>query len=276
MIEFAERMATADTADRLKTAPLRGVFAYRTLLKYLVLKEIKVKSRGTYLGVAWTLMNPLFTIVVYFVLFHYIFRIQIPDFLAFFLLGFLMWVFFSRAITGAATCIVENDSMIKRSMIPLEILPITVVLYHLFHHVIAVSIALPFMFALWGAKMSWHVLWAVVVLTAFAGFTLAVSLWLATTGVFFRDTRDILEVAMPVLFWATPIFYSTDMAPPVLRPVLQANPLSSFIGVMRAAVVEGRAPGAVQVGVMTTWLVLTLTSGIWVFMRYQPRFAEEA
>jgi ABC-type polysaccharide/polyol phosphate export permease len=251
------------------------VLAYRTLLKYLVLKEIKVKSRGTYLGVAWTLVNPLFTIVVYFVLFRYIFRIQIPDFLAFFLLGFLMWIFFSRAVTGAATCIVENDSIIKRSTIPLEILPLTVVLYHLFHHVIAVSIALPFMFAFWGAKMSWHVLWAVVALTAFAGFTLAMSLWLATTGVFFRDTRDILEVTLPMLFWATPIFYSTDMAPAFLRPALQANPLSSFIGVMRAAVVEGRAPGVLQLGAMAAWLALALGSGIWVFTRYRPRFAEE-
>jgi lipopolysaccharide transport system permease protein len=269
-------MARPDTADRVDPTPRPRLLAYRTLLKYLVLKEIKVKSRGTYLGVAWTLVNPLFTIVVYFVLFRYIFRIQIPDFLAFFLLGFLMWVFFSRAVTGAATCIVENDSIIKRSMIPLEILPLTVVLYHLFHHVIAVSIALPFMFALWGAHISWHVLWAVVVLTAFTGFTLAVSLWLATTGVFFRDTRDILEVTLPMLFWATPIFYSIDMAPAFLRPALQANPLSSFIGVMRAAVVEGRAPGAVQLGVMGAWLVLALASGFWVFAHYRPRFAEEA
>ena len=260
----------------MATARLQQLFAYRTLLKYLVLKEIKVKSRGTYLGVAWTLMNPLFTIVVYFVLFRYIFRIGIPDFLAFFLLGFLMWVFFSRAITAAATCILENEWMIKRSVFPLEILPLTVVLYHLFHHLIAVGLALPFMFALWGAKISWHVLWAAVVVVAFASFTLAASLWFATTGVFFRDTRDILEVALPILFWATPIFYSTDMAPPFLRPVLEANPLSSFIGVMRATVLEGRAPGAHQLAVMAAWLVLALASGVWVFTRYQPRFAEEA
>ena len=74
-------------------ARLRWVFAYRTLLKYLVLREIKTKSRGTYLGVGWTLMNPLFTIVVYFVVFRHIFRVAIPNFLGFFLLGFLMWTF---------------------------------------------------------------------------------------------------------------------------------------------------------------------------------------
>ena len=81
-------------------ARLRWVFAYRTLLKYLVLREIKTKSRGTYLGVGWTLLNPLFTIVVYFVIFRHIFRVAIPDFLGFFLLGFLMWTFFARSISS--------------------------------------------------------------------------------------------------------------------------------------------------------------------------------
>ena len=104
-------------------ARFRWVFAYRTLLKYLVLKEIKVKSRGTYLGVAWTLMNPLVTIVTYFVVFQYVFRVAIPNFVAFFLVGLLMWIFFSRAISTSATCVIDNEGMIKRAAFPLEMLP---------------------------------------------------------------------------------------------------------------------------------------------------------
>jgi ABC-type polysaccharide/polyol phosphate export permease len=85
------------------------LIAYRTFVKYLVLKDIKVKSRGTYLGVAWTLMNPLITIVMYFAVFRYIFRVGIPNFLAFFLVGLLMWIFFARAISTAATCVTDNE-----------------------------------------------------------------------------------------------------------------------------------------------------------------------
>jgi ABC-type polysaccharide/polyol phosphate export permease len=254
---------------------LRRLFAYRTLLKYLVLKEIKVKSRGTYLGVAWTLINPLFTIVVYFVTFRHIFRVGIPNFLSFFLIGFLMWTFFSRSVTAAATCILANESMVKRSVFPLEILPLTVVLYHLFHHMIAVTIALPLMVMLWSVRFTWNLLWVGVVMVAFAAFTLAIAMWLATTSVFFRDTRDILEVTLPMLFWATPIFYSPEMAPHYLQPVLAANPLANFIGVMRSAILEGRAPSAGQYGVMMLWVSVALASGVSVFMRYRPRFAEE-
>ena len=255
---------------------IRQLIAFRTLLKYLVLKEIKVKSRGTYLGIGWTLMNPLFTIIVYAVIFQYIFRVAIPNFLAFFLVGFLMWLFFSRSVTAAATCILDNESVVKKSAFPLEVLPLAGVLYHLFHHVIALGIALPLMLALWGAKLTWHLLWVGAVLVAFVAFTLAVALWLATIGVFFRDTRDILEVALPMLFWATPIFYSPEMAPDFLQLVLIANPLSSFIGAMRAALLEGQAPSGRELGLMGLWVSMTLTSGAWVFVRYRPRFAEEA
>ena len=252
------------------------LIAFRTLLKYLVLKEIKVKSRGTYLGVVWTLMNPLLTIVTYFVIFQYIFRVAIPNFFAFFLLGFLMWVFFSRSVSTAATCILANVSIVKTSAFPLEILPLAGVLYHLFHHVIALGIALPLMVAFWGARLTWHLLWLGGVLAVFVAFTLAAALCLATIGVFFRDTSDILEVTLPMLFWATPIFYSTKMAPALLQPVLTANPLSSFIGAMRTVLLEGQAPSASQLGLMMLWVSITLTAGMWVFFRYWTRFAEEA
>jgi homopolymeric O-antigen transport system permease protein len=254
---------------------LNRLFAYRSLVKYLVLKEIKVRSRGSYLGVAWTLMNPLLTIVMYFVVFQYIFLVNIPNFLAFFLVGFLMWVFFSRTVTAAATCILDNEAIIKKSAFPLETLPLSVVLHHLFHHTMALGIALPLMVIFWGAKLSVNLLWVFVVLGAFVCFTLAVALWLSTIGLFFRDARDILDVGLPVLMWATPIFYAPEMAPAVLRPVLVANPVTSFIGAVRAALLEGRWPSRLHLTLIALWTVGTLLSGAWVFARHSPRFAEE-
>lgn len=255
--------------------PFPRLLAYRALVKYLVLKEIKVRSRGTYLGVAWTLMNPLLTIVMYFVVFQYIFLVNIPHFLAFFLVGFLMWVFFARAVSAAATCILDNEAIIKKSAFPLETLPLAVVLHHLFHHVVALAIAFPLMLMFWGATLSVNLLWVVVVLGAFVCFTLAVALWLSTLGLFFRDARDILDVGLPILMWATPIFYAPEMAPSILRPVLLANPLSSFIGAVRTALLEGHWPSGIHLGLIAAWTVGTLLTGMWLFARHSPRFAEE-
>jgi homopolymeric O-antigen transport system permease protein len=220
-------------------------------------------------------MNPLLTIVMYFVVFQYIFLVNIPNFLAFFLVGFLMWVFFSRTVTAAATCILDNEAIIKKSAFPLETLPLSVVLHHLFHHAMALGIALPLMLIFWGAKLSVNLLWVLVVLGAFVCFTLAVALWLSTIGLFFRDARDILDVGLPVLMWATPIFYAPEMAPAILRPVLVANPVTSFIGAVRAALLEGRWPSRLHLTLIALWTVGTFLSGAWVFARHSPRFAEE-
>jgi ABC-type polysaccharide/polyol phosphate export permease len=255
---------------------LSRFIAYRTLLKYLVLKDIKVKSRDTYLGVAWTLMNPAITIVTYFVVFQHIFRVGIRNFLAFFLVGILTWIFFARAISSAATCMVENGSMIVTVSFPLETLPVSCVLYHLFHHVIALALAVPLMLIFWGAQLSWQLLWVVPILLAFVAFTIAVAFLLATVGVFFRDTRDILEVGLPVLFWATPIFYDVAMAPEFLRPILVANPLAAFLDALRGALLEARGPTWSEASLMAFWLVATAVAGLWVFGRFAPRFAEAA
>jgi lipopolysaccharide transport system permease protein len=150
------------------------------------------------------------------------------------------------------------------------------VLYHLFNHVVALAFALPLMLVFWGAQLSWNLVWALVVLVAFVALSLAVALLLSTLGVFFRDTRDILDVGLPVLFWATPIFYNVSMAPRFLRPVLELNPLSPFIEATRAALLDGRHPTWTEFGLMGLWIVLTATAGIWVFTRFAPRFAEEA
>ena len=254
---------------------LSRVIAYRTLLKYLVLKDIKVKSRGTYLGVAWTLMNPLITIATYFVVFQYIFRVAIPNFVAFLLIGLLMWIFFSRAVSTAATCMIDNEGMIKRGAFPLELLPVASVLYHLFYHLVAFSLAVLLMFVFREAQLSWNLVWVLVVLLAFVGFSLALALLLSTVGVFFRDTRDILEVGLPVLFWGTPIFYDLSMAPAFLRPFLRLNPLSSFIEATRAALMNGRGPAWTELGLMVFWTSVIGIAGVWVFGRFAPRFAEE-
>jgi ABC-type polysaccharide/polyol phosphate export permease len=255
---------------------LSRLIAYRTLVKYLVLKDIKVKSRGTYLGVAWTLMNPLITIVTYFVVFQYVFRVAIPNFLAFFLVGLLMWIFFARAVSTAATCVIDNGEMVKRAAFPLEALPIASVLYHLFNHVVALAVAVPLMLAFWGGRLSWNLLWAPVALLAFVAFSLPLALILSTIGVFFRDTRDILDVGLPVLFWATPIFYDLSMAPGFLRPVLELNPLSPFIEATRAALLNAAAPSWTDLGLMAFWIGATAVAGLWVFSRFAPRFPEEA
>ena len=119
----------------------------------------------------------------------------------------------------------------------------------------------------------WNLLWVGIVLVAFIGFTLAVALWVATLCL--RDTRDILEVGLPIIFWTTPIFYTMDMLPAWLRTVSAANPVSIFMVAARRALLDAAAPSLTHLAIMALWLVGMILSGSFVFSRYSPRFAEE-
>ncbi len=113
-------------------------------------------------------------------------------------------------------------------------------------------------------------------IVAFTAFTLATAFWLATAGVFFRDTRDILEVVLPILFWATPLFYSPQMAPPFLQPILWVNPLTSFLGAMRTAVLDGQAPAMAQLGLIVFWVIAALLSSFPIFVALSAPFRRGA
>src|SRR5262249_60702698 len=145
------------------------------------------------------------------------------------------------------------EAILKLAACPLETLPLSVVLHNLVHHGVALAIALPLMLAFWGAKVSVNLVWVLIVLALFACFTLALALWLSAVGLFFLDARDILDVGFPILFWATPIFYSTDMAPGFVRPLLHVNPLTSFINAVQAPLLDGRWPHAADLAWMTGW-----------------------
>jgi lipopolysaccharide transport system permease protein len=164
---------------------------------------------------------------------------------------------------------------VKTSPFPQEILPLALVAYHLFHHLIALGLAVPILLLLGSARLGWTLVLGGLVLACFVVFTAAAALWGATIGVFFRDARDILEVALPVLFWATPILYAPEMVPAGLRELVAGNPLTSFMSAVRAAVIDGQMPAARHLLLVAGWTTALLVSGAWVFARAAPRFTEE-
>src|SRR3989442_1606772 len=123
------------------------------------------------------------------------------------------------------------------------------------------------MLLFWGGRLSWSLLRAAGILVGFVGFSIALALVLSTVGVFFRDTRDILEGGLPVLFWGTPIFYDLAMAPPFLRPALMANPVSPFIEATRAAILQAHGPPWVELGLMAFGSAVAAIAWAWACIR---------
>lgn len=255
-------------------ANLADLWAYRDLVRHLVLRDLRHKYKGSTLGFAWSLGNPLLMAAVYTVAFKYIVRLPIDRFPLFLLSGLLPWTFFAAALGAATSSVVDGGPLVRKVAFPRVVLPLAAVLSQFAQFVLAYAVIIPLVAGFEGGLDLPAV--AVVPLMALQlVFTFGLGLALATAYVFARDTRHLVDVGLQVWFWVTPIVYSLALVPPALVRPLAANPMTHLIGGYHAAVVDGAWPDGV------TWLVAAGTSlgavllGLGIFARFERWFAEK-
>ena len=263
----------------------KELIAYRDLIWNLVVRDLKVRYKSSVLGFLWSLLNPLFMMVVFTVLF----TIMLPNnaiekFPVFVLCALLPWNFFSASITGSTLSIVANAHLITKVYFPREVLPISTVLSNLCNFLLAL-IVLFLMILLFRVPLTPWALLLPLVIGIQLIFTIGVALLLATSNVFYRDTQFVVEVLMLAWFFLTPVFYPIDILPQsrvllgfvldIRRLVYILNPMASLIASYRVILYHG-APPAWDFLLRTLVTALGfLGLGYFIFRRYAPTFAEE-
>jgi ABC-type polysaccharide/polyol phosphate export permease len=254
-------------------ASLRAVWRYRDLVRNLVARDLRIKYKGSSIGFAWSLLNPLVLAAVYTLAFRYIIRIPIPHFPLFLLAGLLPWTFFTSSLAMATGSVADNSSLVRKVAFPRVILPVGVVLSQFAQFALMYAVIIPLGAALGpGATPALLGLLPLVCLQLL--FTLGLALLLATAYVYFRDTRHLLEVALQIWFWLTPIVYAVALVPERLRPLLWLNPMAGFVTAYQSIVVSGQWPGAAAAAALTAVALGVFVAGVAVFARHQRRFAE--
>ena len=207
---------------------LRALVAYRGLLRGLVQRDLTVKYKGSLLGVAWSLLHPLVMVAVYTLAFRYVVRVPIERFPLFLLSGLLPWMFFTSGLArrhqldrrqrhaGAQGGLPARRAAAGRRGVGAGAVPADV------HGARADGAGDGR-----GLSPAWLALVPVVLLQT--AFTAGLGLLLATAYVFVRDARHLLDVALQVWFWLTPIVYAASLAPENLRRWLQLNPMLHFV-----------------------------------------------
>jgi lipopolysaccharide transport system permease protein len=226
--------ASEDLVDRVPTveslaALATRVYRYRELLKNLVLKDLKLKYRGSAFGFLWSLANPLLMISVYAVAFNYILRVGRVGYVFHLMLAVLAWTFFANSATMATGANVDNAGLLKNVAFPRVILPLATVLFNLIQYLLTISIFLPVMILWYRVPLSAFMALFFVFLVLQVMFTTGVALLLATCTAFFRDTRHLLEVGLAVMFWTTPILYQVDQLPAPITLAIYLSPMSPFV-----------------------------------------------
>lgn len=254
---------------------LRELLRYRSLVRNLVFKDLKLKYRDSILGVVWSLLNPLLLLGVYTLAFKYILRVQVENYAYFLLVGLLPWNFFAGAVLASTHAIVGNAHLIRKVYFPRETLPIATVLFNFSQLLLALVVFLPALIFISDIPFSWSVVLFLPLLVLHLLFAIGLAFVLAAATVFFRDLAHLTEVALVLLFWMTPIIYPVTMAPAALQLFFKASPLAAFAIAYQDILYWGRVPEAVVVSALLAWTIVVLVGGRAFFQRYQAAFAEE-
>lgn len=252
----------------------RAVWNYRHLLRSLVTRDLRVKYKGSTLGVAWSLLHPLLMAAVYTFAFRRVLNVQIEHFPIFLLSGLLPWMFTSTALSAATGAIADNGGLVRKVAFPRAILPLGAIgaqfVQFLLTYAMLVALAL-----LTGIRLSPAALATLAPLLVLQlVFTTGLGLALSTAHVYFRDTRHLLEVLLQIWFWGTPIVYSLSLVPGNLRPLVLLNPMAHFITAYHGAILDGAVPDAAAFSILVLVAVTALVAGFSLFSRFESRFAE--
>ena len=186
---------------------LRELFTRRDVLLNLIRKELKVKYTASVLGAIWSLLNPVMFLAV-FSLVVFVLDNNVPDFPVFLLSGLLAWNFVANALQAGARSVIDNANLVKKIAFPREILPLSAVGVALFDFVLQSVVLLVFIALYPGRGFQFPDLWLYpVALVTLLIFVTALTFWISALNVRYRDVGHLLNLALLVWFWATPIVY---------------------------------------------------------------------
>ena len=254
---------------------LAGLHQYRHLLRNLVLKDLKLKYRGSVIGFLWSLANPLVMAIVYTVAFTRILRAGSEGFVFYLMLGLLAWTFFASSANMSTGAIVDNGGLVKSVWFPRAILPTATVLFNLAQYILTVLVFLPFMLIYFKVPLVAPMLLFPVFVALQSLFTIGVALILATSTAFFRDVRHLVEVSLAVLFWTTPILYQLDHLSGRLRTLILMSPMSPYIGAYQDIFYYRQWPNAAIWMTAVGYAAGALLLGLWLIVRNEDSFAEQ-
>ena len=251
---------------------LKDLFRYKDLLKHLVERDIKLKYRRSILGYLWSVLDPLFTMIVMTVVFSTMFSRNIENFPVYLFCGQLLFNFMKNSTSQAMNSINANGALLKKVYVPKYIFTFSKVIsggVDLLFNLLALAIVMIFT----GASFHWsNLLFPVVLLQVFV-FSLGLGMFLAQANVFFKDVQHIYNAVMMAWMYLTPIFYPVESLPGLVRwCVTHLNPMFYYVKQFRDIFYAGVLPQWEYVLAGSVAAVLMLLFGTVSFFKNQDRF----
>ena len=244
---------------------------YGFLLRQLVSRDFRVKYKASVLGVVWSFLNPLLTMLVYLFVFSTIFRSNIVHFPVYLMSGIVLFNFFSESTSLGLSAITGNSALITKVYMPKMIYPLSKVLSSGINLCIS-FIPLFIVMLITGVPFHKSMLLLPLVVLFLMMFCLGMSLILSSMNVFFRDTQFLWGVLVTMWNFLTPIFYPESIIPAQFVKLYHLNPLYQIVFFMRSITIGGVSPTPVTYLYCTLVSVVPLALGLWIFRKNQDKF----
>ena len=233
---------------------LRNLYTHRRLILEFAKRELKTRYTGSVAGFAWHVLNPIFLLTIYTVVFSQIMSARMPGisntmgYTVYLCSGLLPWLAFQESISRSTSAFVENANLIKKIYVPEEIFVANVVVSSTLNLLTQLAVFLV-LAAIAGFFPGVGLVYLLLLIAAQQAFAFGLGLTFATANLFFRDVSHIAGMVLQAWFWVTPIVYLVQIVPSGFAPWLSLNPMYHLAEGYHRIVMQGRAPLAGQ------WLV---------------------
>jgi lipopolysaccharide transport system permease protein len=254
---------------------------YRELFFNLFRRELRVRYRGSTLGLAWTLINPIVLMLGYWLLFSILLRaVSIENYPLFVLSGLVTWMFFQSALQMSCTSLLSQASLVKQVRFPRQLLPLSVVATNFVTMLVMLAVVLPInlIFVPETRSTFWAALPLFIPLTA---LITGLAILVASATVMFRDVEHLVVTMLLPWFILTPIFYTFDQLPgieshPTVADALYyGNPVAPFVEAIRDPLFWGELPQLSDIVYVLAAAAISLALAAFVFRRVDDQLAAQ-
>lgn len=266
-----------DSAARL--APVRGalgdLYEYRALVRLLVTRDLTVRYKRSLLGVTWTVLNPLLTSLVMWIVFNHLFHASIPGripYLVYLLAGVLAVTYFQQGVSMTAASLTSSASMLTKVYVPPVVFAFSAACGGAINFLF--GLVPLFVFQLWfGVGVAWTAIAIPIPLLFMLAMVAGIGLFLSTFAIRFDDVLNLINVLLMLIGYLTPTFFPITIIPVHFRRFFYLNPMYSYVVVFRFLEYGGARPTLLSFAIVGATGIVGFSVGLVVFVRRWPKVA---
>lgn len=263
----------------VKLAPVRAaigdLYRYRALVRLLVGRDITVRYKRSVLGVVWTVLNPLITSLIMWLVFSRLFHSSIPGdvpYIVYALVGNIAVIYFQQGISMTAASLTSSAGMLTKVYVPPVVFAFSAAFSGAMNFLFALVPLFAFQLAL-GPGIAWTAILLPIPLLSMLFMIAGIGLFLATFTIRFDDILNFVNVLLTLFSYVTPIFYPITIVPAHYRRFFYLNPVYSYVNVFRHLAYGGPPPSSFALVIIAVTGIVGMGVGLAVFVRRWPKVA---